>query len=271
MTPLIEIIILGIIQGITEWLPVSSSGHLVLAQEFLVKVDPQEKLVLDVMLHFGTLIVILIVFRQDIINILKAIAKRDFQSEDGKLATYIIIGTVPVAVAGAVFYNTIDQLFQNALAVSIALLFTGFLLFASERRENNKSLTSLNSILIGIAQAVSLIPGISRSGATVSTGLLRGIDKQKVFKFSFLLAAPAILGATVYEFYKIRTTLPQSVDWTAISLGVIVSMLVGYFALKTLLKIVMRRKFHYFAYYCWTLGLVAIILLLLQASGIRLY
>jgi undecaprenyl-diphosphatase len=260
MASLIEIIILGIIQGITEWLPVSSSGHLVLLQEFFRMGD---MLVYDVMFHVGTLMVVLFVFRQDFVKILKALAKRDFKSEDGKLATYIIIGTIPVAVAGVIFYDTIDALFQNALAVSIALLFTGFLLFISEQRENTKKLGFIDSICIGIAQAVALIPGISRSGATISTGLLRGVDKQKALKYSFLLSAPAILGASIYELYKVRYTLTQNVDWTALSIGVIVSMLMGYIALKILLKIILQRKFHYFAYYCWAFGLIVIVLLLL--------
>jgi undecaprenyl-diphosphatase len=261
MATLIEIIILAIIQGITEWLPVSSSGHLALVQEFFQMGD---MLVYDVMFHVGTSIVILIVFRKDFVKILKALARRDFQSEDGKLAIYIVIGTIPVAVVGVAFYGIIDALFQNATAVSIALLITGFILFTSERREDTKKLGVLDSLYIGIAQAVAIVPGISRSGATISTGLLRGVEKEKVFKYSFLLAAPAILGAGIYEIYKVRNTIVQGVDWAALFVGVVVSMVVGYIALKALLRIVMKRKFHYFAYYCWAVGLIVLLLLVVK-------
>jgi len=260
MVTIIEIIILGIIQGITEWLPISSSGHLVLVQEAF---EMGDVLIYDVMFHLGTLIVILVFFREDFAKILRAIAKRDFASEDGKLAKYVFIGTIPVAVVGFAFYDAIKALFQNSLAVSIALLFTGFLLFISERRENNKKLGFIDSLYMGVAQAVSLIPGVSRSGATISTGLLRGVKKEEVFRYSFILSAPAVLGATIYEAYKVRTALVQNVDWLAAFVGVVVSMVVGYFALKALQKILMRHKFHYFAYYCWALGLVVIVLLLL--------
>jgi undecaprenyl-diphosphatase len=258
MTSLVEIIILGIIQGITEWLPVSSSGHLVLAQEFFQIAHP---LILDVMLHLGTVIVVIVFFRQDIINIIRALAKGDLANEDGRLALYVIIGTIPVAIVGYALRNTIESLFENALAVGTALLFTGFLLFFSEWRESNKKLGFLDSLFIGLAQVVSIIPGISRSGATISTGLLRGVEKEKVVRYSFLLSVPAILGATALE---VKDALVQNVDWFAILIGVIVSMIVGYLALNALLRIVTKRKFHYFAYYCWALGLIVILLLLLR-------
>ncbi|MBX5326217.1 MAG: undecaprenyl-diphosphate phosphatase [Candidatus Bathyarchaeia archaeon] len=257
MATIPEIIILGIIQGITEWLPVSSSGHLVLVQEFFQIKQP---LVFDVMLHFGTLIVILVVFRRDIERILKALTRRDFASEDGKLAGYVIIGTIPAVIIGYLFHDFFQSLFQNALAVSVALLFTGCLLFVSERRLGNRPLGFVDSVLIGVAQAVSIIPGISRSGATISAGLLRGVEKERVFRFSFLLSVPVILGATAFEAKNIAV---QEADFAAMFLGMIVSIVVGYFALKALMKIVLQRRFHYFAYYCWVLGLGVIVLLLL--------
>ncbi|MGQ9565075.1 MAG: undecaprenyl-diphosphate phosphatase [Candidatus Bathyarchaeales archaeon] len=257
MATTLEIIILGIIQGITEWLPVSSSGHLVLAQEFFAIKQP---LVFDVMLHFGTLTVILVVFRKDIKKILQALMRRDFASEDGKLAGYIIVGTIPAAVIGYLFHDFFQSLFQNALAVSVALLFTGCLLFVSERRQGNRSLGFVDSVLIGVAQAASIIPGVSRSGTTISTGLLRGVEKERMFKFSFLLSVPVILGATAFE---AKDVVAQESDLAAMFLGMVVSMVVGYFALKALQKIVLRRRFHYFAYYCWALGFGVMALLLL--------
>ncbi|MEM2102391.1 MAG: undecaprenyl-diphosphate phosphatase [Candidatus Bathyarchaeia archaeon] len=257
MATILEIIILGIIQGITEWLPISSSGHLVLVQEFFSIKQP---LVFDVMLHFGTLIVILVVFRKDVKRILMALIRRDFASEDGKLAGYIIIGTIPAAIIGYLFHDFFQSLFQNALAVSVALLFTGCLLFISERRQDNRPLGFIDSLLIGVAQAISIIPGVSRSGTTISAGLLRGVEKEKAFSFSFLLSVPIILGATAFEAKDVAV---QEADFAAMLLGMVVSMAVGYFALRALQKIVLRRRFHYFAYYCWALGLGVIVLLLL--------
>jgi len=256
MASLIEIIVLGIVQGLTEWLPISSSGHLVLMQEFF---QTEQPLVFDVMLHAGTLVVILVVFRQEIINILKAITKRDFASEDGKLAPFIIVGTIPTAALGYIFHDQIQSLFSNLFAVSIALLFTGALLYISEIKENNKPLSFTDSLFIALAQAVSLIPGVSRSGTTISTGLLRGVEKEKVFKYSFLLAVPAIFGATVFE---AKDAVIQGVDMLPMLFGAFISMIVGYAALKALQKIVMQRKFRYFAYYCWAAGLIVIILLI---------
>ena len=258
MATLIEIIILAIIQGITEWLPVSSSGHLVLAQEFF---QMQQPLIFDVMLHFGTLIVVIVVFRKDIVSILKALVKRDFDSEDGKIATYIILGTIPTAIIGYVFHDYVESLFHNPLAVGIAMLFTGSMLFLSERRESGQSLGLIDSLFMAFAQVVSIIPGVSRSGSTISTGLLRGVDKQKVFKFSFLLAAPSILGATVYE---AKDAVIQGVDLLPMLFGAFISMVVGYLALKALQKVLMRQQLHYFAYYCWALGSIVILALLLR-------
>jgi len=265
MASLLEIIILAVIQGITEWLPVSSSGHLVLAEALFHEEQP---LILAVMLHFGTLIVVLFVFRKDIVNMLVALARRDFASEDGQMALYVILGTILTGTVGLIFLHQIEALFKNPFAVAVAMLFTGVILFLSERRQNTKSLGFIDSVYIAIAQMVSIIPGISRSGFTISTGLLRGVDKEKVFRFSFILAAPSILGATILE---ARDTVIQSIDPVPMLLGVVVSMIVGYVALKALRKILLRQKLHYFAYYCWALGLLVIVLLLLQASGVSLY
>jgi undecaprenyl-diphosphatase len=265
MPTLIEIIILGIIQGITEWLPVSSSGHLVLAE---ILFHEEQPLIFAVMLHFGTVIVILFVFRKEVIRIITALVKRDFASEDGRMALYVILGTILTGIAGIVFRDPVEALFKNPLAVAVAMLFTGGLLFVSERRQNTKPLGFIDSIYIAVAQTVSIIPGISRSGSTISTGLLRGVDKEKVFRFSFILAAPAILGATILE---ARDAVIQGVDLAPMLLGVIISMIVGYISLKTLRRILLRQKLHYFAYYCWALGLIVILFLLLQASGISLY
>ena len=254
MPSLLEAALLGIIQGFTEWLPVSSSGHLVLVQELL---HIEQPLMLDIVLHVGSLAVILLFLRRDIWGILAAVMRRDFAGESGKLAIYIAVGTVPVALAGYFWHDTVESLFQNVLAVGVALLFTGLLLFLTRCREGSRELGYVSSLLVGIAQAAALIPGISRSGATLSTGLLSGVQREKAFRFSLLLAVPAIAGAAVFEIVGSADAEGQLLP---LLLGAFISMAVGYVAIGLLQKIVVHRKLHLFAYYCWALGLTVIIL-----------
>jgi undecaprenyl-diphosphatase len=255
---LIEVFILAVVQGLTEWLPVSSSGHLVITQKALGLNPP---LIFDVMLHVGTLIVVLTVFRKDIAEIIKALVKRDFETEEAKLALFIAVGSVPIAIIGFVFYDFLKSLFSNLPAVGLALLITGCVLFFSEKRIGNRKIGILDSLLIGLAQAVAIIPGVSRSGVTVATGLLRRVDKAIAFKYSFLLSVPAVLGATVMES---RELAAANVDMAPLFLGATISMIVGYASLKLLQKIVMSEKFHLFAYYCWTIGLAIILFTISQ-------
>jgi len=259
MVTLIEVFILAVVQGLTEWLPISSSGHLVITQKALGLNLP---LIYSVMLHLGTLIVVLTVFRKDIADIIKAVAKRDFETEEGKLALFIVVGSVPTAIIGFIFHDFLESLFSNLPAVGLALLITGAVLFLSEKRLGNKKMSITDSLLIGLAQAIAIIPGISRSGATISTGLLRKIDKTTAFKYSFLLSAPAIAGATLMESKQLAL---GNIDPTPLLLGTIVSMTVGYASLKILQKIVMNEKIHLFAYYCWLAGAAIILFTILQS------
>lgn len=248
MVTLIEILILAIVQGLTEWLPISSSGHLVVTQEFLGLNLP---LIYSVMLHVGTVIVVLTVFRKDVVEIIEVLVQRNFETEQGKLALFIAVGTVPIAIFGFVFHDIFESLFSNLLAVGFALLVTGCILFASESRIGNRRMNTFDSMIIGVAQAVSLIPGISRSGVTVSTGLLRRIDRAIAFRYSFLLSVPAIVGAALMESKEL---MQVSIDVIPLLLGVAISMTLGYGTLKLLQKIVMNEKFHLFAIYCWIVG-----------------
>ncbi len=251
---LIQILILAIIQGITEWLPISSSGHLVIVQQHLgLKEVP---LIFDVSLHVGTLCVVIVVFRKDILEIAKALYKRDFESEEGKLALYIALGSIPTALIGFLFHDFFQFLFTSTLAVGAALVITGFILYSSKLRKDGKELGYLDSLLIGIAQGIAITPGISRSGITLSTGFLRKVKKEAVFRYSFLLSIPAVIGATVMES---KDLMLGEIDIVALLFGVIVSMIVGYVSLKLLLKIVLKEKFHLFAYYCWIAGLIIVI------------
>ena len=251
---LIEIFILAVIQGLTEWLPVSSSGHLVITQKILGLNLP---LVYSVMLHVGTLFVVIIFFWKDILCIIEALIKREFETEEGKLATFIVIGSIPIAIIGLVSHDIVERLFSDLFAVSIALIITAVVIFFSEKRKGNRKMKLLDSLLIGLAQGIALIPGISRSGMTISMGLLRQIEKKTVFKYSFLLSVPAIIGATIMESKDIVT---GNIEMAPIFFGVITSMIVGYFSLKILQKIVISEKFHLFGYYCGVVGIVIILL-----------
>jgi undecaprenyl-diphosphatase len=257
MVTLIEVLILAVIQGLTEWLPVSSSGHLVITQTVLGLNLP---LIFDVMLHVGTLFVVLIVFRKDIVNIIKAVVKRDFETDEGKLVLFIVVGSVPIAIIGFLFHDVIESLFSNLLAVGVALIITGSVLFFSERKGNRK-MGIIDSLLVGLAQGAAIIPGISRSGLTVATGLLRKIDKATAFRYSFLLSVPAVIGATAMQS---RDIILGNMDIAPLFLGATISMIVGYASLKLLQKIVMNEKFHLFAYYCWTVGIAIILFISFQ-------
>jgi len=248
---ILQALILGIIQGITEWLPISSSGHLVLAQEYFGLEVP---LAFDVILHFGTLLVVLIVFWKDILAIAKSLFafKKD---ENTKLLLYIIIATIPIAIVGYFFRDLIKSLFQSVLAVGIALMITGTVLFVTKFTQHKKEINWKNSLIVGIAQAVALVPGISRSGSTISAGLLSGIKREKIASFSFLIFIPAMIGATILEIRDIT-----SVEIGPIISGTLAAIIVGYISLIWLLKIIKKGKFHHFSWYCWTLGIITIII-----------
>lgn len=252
-----KILILGIIQGITEWLPISSSGHLVIAQELLGLEMP---VAFDVMLHLATLIVVVVFFRRDIQRILKAVVKLDFKSYEGRMALLIILGSVPTAFIGYFFHGFFISLFSNVLAVGVGLITTGFVLFMSKMKEGKRRLNFFDSLIIGIAQAVAIAPGISRSGMTISAGLLRNVKREDAFSFSFLLSIPAIIGATIGTIIIEPGILFETAYLVPMAIGMATAAIVGYFSLILLRKMIMKNRFHLFAYYCWILGLIIIFL-----------
>jgi len=258
---LLEAIILGVIQGVAEWLPISSTGHLRLAEHFLGLTLP---ILFDVTLHIGTLVVIFVFFRKDIKNILSALVRGDFKSENGALIPLIIVGTVPTALIGLVFSDWIEATFRNVLPIATALILCGALLYSSRfAREKTDNITYQTALIFGVAQGVAIIPGLSRSGTTIAVALLLGLKREKAFKFSFLLSIPAIIGALGLTFYKEHEALALTgFGWYEILIGATVTMLVGYVALKVLHRAVENRKFHLFAFYCWLMGTALIILTL---------
>lgn len=255
----IQAIILGFIQGVTEWLPISSTGHLRVTEQLLGLRLP---LLFDVILHLGTLAVILFFFRKDIKPIFTALINGDFKSENGKLIPLIIIGTIPTAFIGLVFGNTIEAYFSNTLPIAVAFLTCGVLLYISKQgRERTDKITYLGALAIGVAQGIALVPGMSRSGLTILIALLLGVRRKKAFRFSFLLSVPAVLGAlalTMIEGHEALMLL--DVGWKELLLGIVSSVIVGYFALKLLWKALAGRKFYLFAFYCWLVGALLLIL-----------
>jgi undecaprenyl-diphosphatase len=258
MDPL-QAVLLGLIQGVTEWLPISSTGHLRIAEQLL---GLTLSLLFDIALHVGTLIIILFFFRKDIKLILMALVSGDFKTENGKLIPLVIVGTVPTAIIGVVLSSTIEMYFNSFLPIAGAFLTCGVVLCASKTgNEKKEHVTYISALVIGVAQGAALIPGLSRSGLTIATALMLGVRREKAFKFSFLLSVPAVLGAlglTLYEQHTMLTLV--GVGWTEILLGIVVSMVVSYFALKFLWKAIAGRKFYLFAFYCWLIGVALLAL-----------
>jgi undecaprenyl-diphosphatase len=254
---LIETIILGIIQGLTEWLPISSTGHLKLAEHFSGLKVP---ILFDITLHLGTLIVILIFFKKEIKEVILALLRFDFKTEYGKLIPLIIVGTIPTALIGLIFGTIIEDVFQNPLPIAIAFILCGIILYSTQAgKEKTDAINYSKALMIGVAQGITIIPGISRSGTTIAVALLLGIRREKAFKFSFLLSIPAVLGAFGLEAYKNWNALTAAgMSWIEVFVGVLVAMVVGYFALKLLWKILAIQKLHFFAFYCWFIALLSI-------------
>ena len=249
---MIEIFILSLIQGITEFLPISSSGHLVLVQEILGLELPGNDF--EILLHLGTLCSILVVFFKDIKNIFLTVSSKETQ----RFILMIIIGTLPALVIGLGLKDLIAELFDNLLVVGFALIFTGLTLISSfyfNRQKNEYSI--FRSFLIGIAQAVAIIPGISRSGMTISCALLLGLDSKQAAKFSFLLAIPVIGGAGILMVTDIETA--SSIDFSTLMGGLFSSFFIGVVALKWLLAWLEDGKFHYFGIYCLLIGIITVI------------
>ena len=266
---LAQAIILGLIQGLTEFLPVSSSGHLVLA-EALLHIQKQG-ITFEVFVHFGTLLAVVVAFWSDIVDMFLAAirwishpsqTKTLWNSDKGfRLLILISIGSIPAGIIGILFDKTIESAFSDPLFVSFMLLITGTILLLSRfgRTKRNKP-TVWDSILIGTAQSFAIIPGISRSGSTISSGMLLGLEKSEAARFSFLLAMPAILGAFILKLKDLLASpvIPHS-EVVTLGVGTLVSFVSGYFAIILLLDLVKRGKFSWFAFYCFVIGILGII------------
>jgi len=270
----LEAIILGIIQGLTEFLPVSSSGHLVLFQKLLGL--KQAELFFDIGVHLGTLVAVIAVFRREVKKIITALAKlislagpketllQKVESDPPlKMALLIVIGSIPTAILGFLFAGIAGRLFSSGFITGLMLIVTGLLLWltrrtgASVNQARSGRLTPKNAFIIGIVQGLAIIPGISRSGSTISIGLMLGIDRELAARYSFLLSIPAIIGAGLWS---LKDGISQTdLAIRAALLGAFTAAVVGYAALKSLLQIVKKGRLHVFAPYCWLVGILAII------------
>ena len=251
-----EAIFLGALQGATEFLPVSSSGHLVLAQHLLGGFE-QPGVLFDVLLHVGTMIAVIIYFWRDLMNLATSLWRKDEQAATEKhMLILLIVGSVPTAIIGLLFKDFFVGLFERPDVVCIMLLVTGSLLWLAERLRNivetNKRMSYADAVLVGIVQGCAIIPGISRSGSTIATLLLRGVDGETAARFSFLLALPAVFGAALLSLKDLdhvsnETVLPYIA-------GTLAALVIGLLCIHLLLGVIRRRRLHWFAIYCWLVG-----------------
>lgn len=272
----IQAILMGIVQGLSEFLPISSSAHLVFTSNFykVMKNIPivqssNEEVFFDIMVHLGTLIAVLIFFRKNVAKILKAmwhaLRTKDWSDKEAKLGLFIVAGTV-ITVALALPINEIaEKLVYKPAIVGILLFITGFTLLYSEYKSKKietktDSVDLKTSILIGLAQGLAALPGFSRSGWTIATGLFCGLDRVTAARYSFLLSIPIILGASmVYPLVKIDVAEAINYNWTAILVGTIVSGITGYLCIKYFMKFISKFSLAIFGYYCIIAGIATAI------------
>lgn len=265
---IIQGIIIGIVQGLTEFLPVSSSAHLVFFHRLL---GVESSIAFDVFLHLGTLIAVMWFFRYDIYkmlvswfssiqDILHGRFKEGFYEDPYKrLAWYVILATIPVGIVGVLFEDSIDALFAGALYVPAFFLFvTGTILYLSQRMSsgeiNYNTITKKEALFMGLGQACAILPGLSRSGTTIAAGLTIGLNKEFAAKFSFILSIPAIFGAFVIQLKDIGSAMDA--NFLPVFLGFIASIVAGYVAIKWMLDLIQNKSLDIFAYYCWLMGLI---------------
>ena len=268
---IVQGIIIGIVQGLTEFLPVSSSAHLVFIQRIL---GVESSLAFGVFLHLGTLIAVLWFFRYDVYKMLKSwwlsigdilqgrLREGCYEDPYKRLAWYVILATIPVGIVGILFEDAVDALFAGALYVPAFFLFvTGTILYLSQRMTsgeiNYNTITKKEALFMGLGQACAVLPGLSRSGTTIAAGLTIGLDKEFAAKFSFILSIPAIFGAFIVQIKDIGSAMDA--NFLPVFLGFIASIVAGYMAIRWMLDLIQNRSLDIFAYYCWLAGLIVFI------------
>ncbi len=256
----LDSLILGIIQGLTEFLPVSSSGHLELGKSILGDNSlTKESMIFTVVLHFATALSTIVVFRKDIIEIIKELLKFEWNSNT-QFIFKIIISMLPAALIGVFFETELESLFSNNIVlVGAMLIITGLLLLLADRAQNtSKNVSFKNAFTVGVAQAVAILPGISRSGATISTAVLLGIDKTKAARFSFLMIIPLIFGKIFKDIFSGELSY-ENAQITSLGIGFIAAFVSGLLACTWMIRLVKNSQLKYFAYYCAVVGIIAIL------------
>ncbi|MAW96805.1 MULTISPECIES: undecaprenyl-diphosphate phosphatase [unclassified Leeuwenhoekiella] len=256
---IIDAIILGIIQGLTEFLPVSSSGHLELGKAILGDSTlPEESLLFTVVLHFATALSTIVVFRKDIFEIVKGLFQFKW-NEETQFSVKIVLSMIPAVLIGLFFEEQLESLFGgNILFVGMMLIITALLLWLADKaKDTQKPVSFQNAFTIGIAQAIAMLPGISRSGATISTSVLLGNDKAKAARFSFLMVVPLIFGKIAKDILSGDITT-ESGNFTTLSIGFIAAFISGLVACTWMIKLVKKSKLSWFAIYCLIVGVIAV-------------
>lgn len=284
---ILQAILLGIIQGITEFLPVSSSGHLAIFQN-IFKIDTGGSMLFDIMLHVGTLAAVFVVYRRDILKMIReAICicidiisnikiwfanrrddealryKRVIHNNYRKFVVLILVSTIPTGVIGYTAKSLVEAASATLIVPGVCLILTGILLFVADLTEDGRKIprdvSYTNGFFIGIAQGLATLPGLSRSGTTITACLLSGFDKRFAVKYSFLMSVPAILGASVLEIKDVASEPVTGNLILCCVIGAVISGVVGYICIKLMLAIVRKKKFKGFAIYCFVIGVVAIV------------
>jgi len=256
----LDAVILGIIQGLTEFLPVSSSGHLELGKAILGDTSvPEESLLFTVVLHFATALSTIVVFRKDILEIIGGLLSFKW-NEETQFSLKIIVSMIPAVLVGLLFEEQLEALFGgNILFVGFMLLITALLLWLADKAKNTgKKVSYSNAFIIGVSQAIAMLPGISRSGATISTSVLLGNDKTKAARFSFLMVVPLIFGKIAKDLLS-GELMESNADFTVLAVGFVAAFLAGLVACTWMIALVKKSKLSWFAVYCFVVGLAAII------------
>ena len=256
----IESLVLGIIQGLTEFLPVSSSGHLELAKAIHGSdLEPEEGLLMTVILHFATALSTVVIFYKDIKKIILGLFQFTW-NEEFSFSLKIIISMIPAALAG-VFFDDFIELFFNGqvMFVGFMLIITGFILFLADRSKNTHNKVSyFHAVIIGLSQAIAILPGISRSGATIATSVMLGVDRAKAARFSFLMVVPLIFGKIAKDLLSNEFSSAE-IEFSSMIIGFLAAFITGLFACKLMIKLVKNSKLIYFSFYCIVVGVIGIL------------
>lgn len=266
----LQAIILGIVQGLTEFLPISSSGHLVLLPFFLNwELPAKETFVFNVLVQVGTLVAVLVYFWKDLLSIISGFFTQlfkgtPFATRNARLGWLLIIATIPAGLAGILLHDLVEEVFSSPLFVGIALLITALLLVLGEKIGQKigdlQSVTLPDALVMGLMQAFALFPGISRSGSTISGGMMRHLKRESAGKFSFLMSIPIMLAAGALSTYEMVTEVADLASFIPVmAAGFLTAMVVGYLSIRWLLKFLVNHSLIYFAIYCFILGIATIL------------